>query len=175
MPHDFRPLKDGCEDLTGICKRTSLYLWALNFLRLQVYERAQHLEHSFTRFKVYTIDCLEAELNGKKVVKSDEWEATHNYRSTTGSPLKPTGRHLCCRGVYDMILDSNRLIASVYDTIQVWDLSTYQMTNLLNPKSLDSPGAATTCFAVLRDRLVKYQQIARTSIACLKPQNKMMI
>ena len=80
-----------------------------------------------------------------------------------------------CRGVYDMILDSNRLIASVYDTIQVWDLSTYQMTNLLNPKSLDSPGAATTCFAVLRDRLVKYQQIARTSIACLKPKIKMMI
>lgn len=53
-----------------------------------------------------------------------------------------------------MILDSNRLIASVYDTIQVWDLSTYQMTNLLNPKSLDSPNAATTCFAVLRDKLV---------------------
>ena len=60
------------------------------------------------------------------------------------------------RGVYDMILDSNRLIASVYDTIQVWDLSTYQMINLLNPKSLDSPNAATTCFAVLRDKLVKY-------------------
>ena len=101
-------------------------------------------------------------MNGKKVVKSDEWEATHNYRLITGSPLKPTRIHLCCRGVYDMILDSNRLIASVYDTIQVWDLSTYQMTNLLNPKSLDSPGAATTCFAVLQDRLVKYQQIART-------------
>ena len=60
----------------------------------------------------------------------------------------------CYRGVYDMILDSNRLIASVYDTIQVWDLSTYQMINLLNPKSLDSPNAATTCFAVLRDKLV---------------------
>ena len=55
-----------------------------------------------------------------------------------------------------MILDSNRLIASVYDTIQVWDLSTYQMTNLLNPKSLDSPNAATTCFAVLRDKLVNF-------------------
>ena len=60
----------------------------------------------------------------------------------------------CYRGVYDMILDSNRLIASVYDTIQVWDLSTYKMINLLNPKSLDSPNAATTCFAVLRDKLV---------------------
>ena len=69
-----------------------------------------------------------------------------------------------------MILDSNRLIASVYDTIQVWDLSTYQMTNLLNPKSLDSPGAATTCFAVLRDRLVKCQQIARTLTCCLNPK-----
>ena len=63
------------------------------------------------------------------------------------------------RGVYDMILDSNRLIASVYDTIQVWDLSTYQMINLLNPKSLDSPNAATTCFAVLRDKLVKYNYV----------------
>jgi len=108
--------------------------------RLQALERRlRRLDRNLqeNKFKVYTIDCLEAELNGKKVVKSDEWEATHNYR-----------------GVYDMILDSNRLIASVYDTIQVWDLSTYQMTNLLNPKSLDSPGAATTCFAVLRDRLV---------------------
>jgi len=28
------------------------------------------------------------------------------------------------------------------------------MINLLNPKSLDSPNAATTCFAVLRDKLV---------------------
>ena len=65
----------------------------------------------------------------------------------------------CCRGVYDMILDSNRLIASVYDTIQVWDLSTYQMTNLLNPKSLDSPNAATTCFAVLRDKLVESSKL----------------
>ena len=63
------------------------------------------------------------------------------------------------RGVYDMILDSNRLIASVYDTIQVWDLSTYQMINLLNPKSLDSSNAATTCFAVLRDKLVKYNYV----------------
>jgi WD40 repeat protein len=108
--------------------------------RLQALERRlRRLDMNLreNRFEVKTIDCLEAELHGKKVVKSDEWEATHNYR-----------------GVYDMILDSNRLIASVYDTIQVWDLSTYQMTNLLNPKSLDSPNAATTCFAVLRDKLV---------------------
>jgi len=108
--------------------------------RLQALERRlRRLDRNLreNRFEVKTIDCLEAELCGKKVVKSDEWEATHNYR-----------------GVYDMILDSNRLIASVYDTIQVWDLSTYQMTNLLNPKSLDSPNAATTCFAVLRDKLV---------------------
>ena len=95
MPHDFRPLKGGWEDLTGICKRISLFLWALNFLRLQVYERAQHLERSFTRFKVYTIDCLEAELNGKKVVKSDEWEATHNYRLSADSPIEPTKWHTC--------------------------------------------------------------------------------
>ena len=91
-------------------------------------------------------------MHGKKVVKSDEWEATHNYRLAKGSENNIHCK--CYRGVYDMILDSNRLIASVYDTIQVWDLSTYQMTNLLNPKSLDSPNAATTCFAVLRDKLV---------------------
>lgn len=43
------------------------------------------------RYKVRTIDCLEAEFEGKKVVKSAEWEQNHNYK-----------------GVYDMILDSNR-------------------------------------------------------------------
>lgn len=87
--------------------------------------------------KVVTINCLEAEYKGKRVEVSEEWERNHNYK-----------------GVYDMILDNNRLIASVYDTIQVWDLATYQMTNLLNPKSLDTPLAATTCFAVLADLLV---------------------
>lgn len=89
------------------------------------------------RYSVRTIHCLEAELGGARVVKSEEWERNHNYR-----------------GVYDMILDDNRLVASVYDTIQVWDMATYSMTNILNPKSLDKPHAATTCFAVLRGHLV---------------------
>lgn len=89
------------------------------------------------RYKVRTIDCLEAEFEGKKVVKSSEWERNHNYK-----------------GVYDMILDDNRLVASVYDTIQVWDMSTYHISNILNPKLLDQPQAATTCFAVMDDRLV---------------------
>ena len=45
------------------------------------------------RCKVVTINCLEAEYKGKRVEVSEEWERNHNYK-----------------GVYDMILDNNRLV-----------------------------------------------------------------
>jgi len=127
---------------------------ARDAVRLQAFHRRlARLQSNIQRgrYSVRRINCLEAELGGRRVVRSEEWESTRNYR-----------------GVYDMILDNNRLIASVYDTIQVWDLHTYTITSLLNPKSLglevaqsrlevkarDSPHAATTCFAVLGDKLV---------------------
>ena len=44
-----------------------------------------------------------------------------------------------------------RLVASVYDTIQVWDMSSYQVANILPSKVLDEPHCATTCFTLLDD------------------------
>merc|ERR1712059_141173 len=74
---------------------------------------------------------------GKKVVRSSEWEQNHNYK-----------------GVYDMILDNNRLIASVYDTIQIWSLASYSLLNILPSKGLDGDQVTTTCFTVRGDYLV---------------------
>jgi len=84
--------------------------------------------------RVRTLNCLDAEFDGKKVVRSTEWEKNHNYR-----------------GVYDMILNNNRLVASVYDTIQVWDMESYDVANILPSKVLDEPHCATTCFTLFGD------------------------
>jgi len=64
--------------------------------------------------RIRTLNCLDAEFDGKKVVRSSEWEKNHNYR-----------------GVYDMILNKNRMIVHVNDAVQVWDLATMSLTNML--------------------------------------------
>lgn len=88
-------------------------------------------------YRVRTLNCLDVEFEGKKVVKSSEWEQNHNYK-----------------GVYDMILDKNRLVASVYDTIQVWDMSGYCVANIVPSKVLDGPDSNTTCFTLMEERLL---------------------
>ena len=88
-------------------------------------------------YRVRTIDCLEAEINGMKVEKHSEWSRNHNYK-----------------GVYDMVLDKNILVASVYDTIQVWDMSQYKMTNMLPSKLLDEPQSKTTCFTLVAEQFL---------------------
>ena len=125
----------------------------------QFYRKLVKIEENFlsNNYRVRTLNCLEAEFEGKKVVKSSEWEQNHNYK-----------------GVYDMILNKNRykvtrisvlaqlnfsflwlrLVASVYDTIQVWDMSTYQVANILPSKILDEPHCATTCFTLLDDKFL---------------------
>eukprot|EP00092_Neocalanus_flemingeri_P029879 GFUD01032444.1.p1 GENE.GFUD01032444.1~~GFUD01032444.1.p1 ORF type:complete len:435 (+),score=91.99 GFUD01032444.1:46-1350(+) len=105
----------------------------------QFYRKLVKIEENFlsNNYRVRTLNCLEAEFEGKKVVKSSEWEQNHNYK-----------------GVYDMILNKNRLVASVYDTIQVWDMSSYQVANILPSKILDEPHCATTCFTLLDDKFL---------------------
>jgi len=53
-----------------------------------------------------------------------------------------------------MILNKNRLVASVYDTIQVWDMASYQVANILPSKVLDEPHCATTCFTLMDGRFL---------------------
>jgi len=90
------------------------------------------------KFAVRTLNCLEAEVKGIRVIKSEDWEQVHNYK-----------------GVYDMILNGNTLVASVYDTIQVWDMTSYSARNILSSNLLDDPPhSVTTCFTLLGDRLV---------------------
>ena len=88
-------------------------------------------------YRVRTLNCLEAEIDGKRVEKDSEWNRNYNYK-----------------GVYDMVLNKNILVASVYDTIQVWDMSKYKISNILPSKLLDEPLSKTTCFALLDDKFL---------------------
>ena len=59
----------------------------------QFYRKLVKIDDNFltNNYRVRTLNCLDVEFEGKKVVKSSEWEQNHNYK-----------------GVYDMILDKNR-------------------------------------------------------------------
>jgi len=58
------------------------------------------------------------------------------------------------RGVYDMIHSENRLVASVNDTIQVWDLDTYKRIQQLDSSALDVDGGKTSCYTLQGDVLL---------------------
>jgi len=88
-------------------------------------------------YRVRTFNCLEAEFEGKKVEVNSEWNREYNYK-----------------GVYDMVLSGNILIASVYDTIQVWDMAKYKVTNILPSKLLDEPRSKTVSFTVLDEKFL---------------------
>jgi len=105
----------------------------------QFYRKLVKIDDNFlsNNYRVRTLNCLDVEFEGKKVVKSSEWEQNHNYK-----------------GVIDMILDKNRLVASIYDTIQVWDMSSYSVAIILPSKVLDEPHCTTTCFTLMDDRLL---------------------
>lgn len=107
-------------------------------------ERLQHLYRKLRRvernvqsnnYRVRTIDCLLAEADGKKVEINSDWSRDHNYK-----------------GVYDMVLSKNVLVASVYDTIQIWDMARYKICNILQSKMLDEPLSKTTCFTSVGDK-----------------------
>ena len=63
------------------------------------YKKLVKIEDNFlsNNYRVRTLNCLEAEFEGKKVVKSSEWEQNHNYK-----------------GVYDMILNKNRYLGKAH-------------------------------------------------------------
>jgi len=88
-------------------------------------------------FSVKVFDCLSVNVKGQTVKRNEEWEKTHNYK-----------------GLYDMIHSGKRLIASVYDTIQVWDMESYTCEQMLDSSALDIGNVATTCFAVHQDTLL---------------------
>ena len=108
----------------------SIYKNILNSpTKLEKFYRKLHLIQDNllgNNYRVRTIDCLEAEIDGKKIQKKSE-----NRNN---------------KGVYDMVLDNNVLVASVYDNIQIWDMSKYQISNILPSSILDEPHEKTTCF-----------------------------
>ena len=67
----------------------------------QFYRKLVKIEENFlsNNYRVRTLNCLEVEFEGKKVVRSSEWEQNHNYK-----------------GVYDMILDKNRYLYFIFGT-----------------------------------------------------------
>ena len=138
---------------------TSVHLWkcliknycdkkkySKEILELSIYENiissAEKLEKFYRKlviiqdnltknnYRVRTIDCLEAEIDGKKIQKNSEYKRNN-------------------KGVYDMVLDKNVLVASVYDNIQIWDMSKYQISNILPSSILDEPHEKTTCFDLI--------------------------
>ena len=42
----------------------------------------------------------------------------------------------------------------MYDTIQVWDMASYKVANILPSKVLDEPHCATTCFTLLDENFL---------------------
>ena len=80
---------------------------------------------------VRVIDCLNSTTpDGKRVEISEEWRKRHNYT-----------------GVYDMVWDEKNslLSASVFNTIQVWDMTKYEVVSILGSDVLDS-GTQASCF-----------------------------
>ena len=90
-----------------------------------------------SNYRVRTINCLEVEVGGAKVERDSEWSRNHNYK-----------------GVYDMVLDNNILVASVYDTIQIWDMSKYVIKNIIPSKVLDESCSKTTCFTLFHEKFL---------------------
>ena len=88
---------------------------------------------------VRTIDCMAASYKGMKSMKKSElpFKRNQNYK-----------------GVFDMILEDRRLVASVYDKIHIWNIDTYQITNMFDPDRLDRPKVIVTCFALLENCMV---------------------
>eukprot|EP00092_Neocalanus_flemingeri_P029880 GFUD01032445.1.p1 GENE.GFUD01032445.1~~GFUD01032445.1.p1 ORF type:complete len:433 (+),score=86.73 GFUD01032445.1:46-1344(+) len=102
----------------------------------QFYRKLVKIEENFlsNNYRVRTLNCLEAEFEGKKVVKSSEWEQNHNYK-----------------GVYDMILNKNRMIVHVNDAVQVWDMETFSLMSMI---SGDKIAERSICTAVSDDTLI---------------------
>jgi len=118
--------------------------------RLQVlYKKLRKVRSNVTsnNYRVRTIDCLLAEVDEKKVEVNSDWTRDHNYK-----------------GVYDMVLSKNVLVASVYDTIQIWDMARYKICNILQSKMLDEPLSKTTCFTSVGDKYL----ICGTQDGCIK-------
>ena len=103
----------------------------------QFYKKLRRVDSNLNtnNYRVRTIDCLSAEADGKRVEVNSEWSRDHNYK-----------------GVYDMVLCKNVLVASVYDTIQIWDMARYKICNILQSKMLDEPHSKTTCFTSVGDK-----------------------
>jgi len=112
---------------------------AVNYQRF--YRKLNAIESNFVKekFTVRTLDCLNTSWRGEKVERNFEWESSHNFK-----------------GVYDIILQAeyNRLIASVYDTIQVWCLDSFRLCSVLTSATLDRGKIATTSFAARQEALL---------------------
>jgi len=84
-----------------------------------------------------TLHCMETKVAGRRVVMNPDWYRSRNYR-----------------GVYDMVFDQGRICCSVYDTIQIWDTRTYELTNMFTKEILDSDHSLTSCFSLYKDYLI---------------------
>jgi len=102
----------------------------------QFYRKLVKIDDNFlsNNYRVRTLNCLDVEFEGKKVVKSTEWEQNHNYK-----------------GVYDMILDKNRLVVHVNDAVQVWDSESLLVKNIVGGQII---AERSICTAVYHDTLI---------------------
>ena len=83
-----------------------------------------NLDENSKHPNILTYNCKNGEVPA-------DWIERHNYS-----------------GVYDMVWlpESNYLICSCYDTIQVWDMVNYERLNVFEGRLLDSPDEKATCF-----------------------------
>jgi len=138
------------QKIVGFCQTNSQFKHVLSYSEYHAIKKsAQCLRKFYScltkinenlnggKFARNYLNCIDVELNGRKVVQNSEWDRRHNYR-----------------GVYDMVYHKGRLCVSVYDTIQIWNTLDYRLTHLFDKQILDQDKSQTTCFTLCQDYLI---------------------
>ena len=83
--------------------------------------------------KVTVLDCLNVEVDGRKINVADDWDLRYDYK-----------------GIYDTVWDDHTglLTLSIFDWIQVWDMKQMKCINLIGSDVLDLDDIHTRCFTV---------------------------